>query len=250
MLLKNRIALVTGAGSGLGRAIAIAYAQEGATVILLGRRQEALEESYDLIADQGGSATIVPLDLEKELPRVSELAATIAQRFGLLDILVNNAAQLGALTPMTGYEPAMWESILRVNLTAPFFLTRELMPLLKRSNNASVINLSSGVALHGRAYWGAYAASKAALMNLTETWAQEMTNNIVRLNSVNPGGTATDMRATAFPGEDPATLPSPEQVVPIFLYLASHHAKEIQGRHLDAREWMHWTPPKEKPSIQ
>ncbi|MBF0621051.1 MAG: SDR family NAD(P)-dependent oxidoreductase [Magnetococcales bacterium] len=242
MLLKDRIALVTGAGSGIGKAVSCAFAREGATVILVGRTQENLEQTYDQIAAKGGRATIVPLDLEKELPRIPELAASVAERYGRLDILVNNAAQLGVLTPLDAVEPSMWETLLRVNLTAPWFLTKEMMPLLRRSEAASVINVSSSVGHEGRAYWGAYAASKAALNNITETWAAELSNTDIRVNTVNPGGTATPMRAQAFPGESQETLPTADQVARVFLYLASHASDDVNGVHLNAREWMTWQP--------
>ncbi|MBF0625772.1 MAG: YciK family oxidoreductase [Magnetococcales bacterium] len=242
MLLADRIALVTGAGTGIGRAVAIACAREGATLLLLGRRKKYLEETYDRILEQGGRASIVPLNLEKELHRVPEVAQEIVQRFGRLHVLVNNAGLLGVMTPLAAYEPPLWESLFRVNVTAPFYLTQQLLPLLRAAPAASVINVTSSVGHAGRAYWGAYAASKAALVNLSETWAQELAGSTVRVNTVNPGGTATAMRAKAYPGEDPKTLPTPEDIVPVFLYLASDHSREINGQHLAARDWRDWQP--------
>ncbi|OSM01467.1 SDR family NAD(P)-dependent oxidoreductase [Magnetofaba australis] len=242
MLLQDRIALVTGAGSGIGLAVAKAYAREGATVLLLGRDQSKLETAFDAITAAGGSASIAPVDLENELGAVPQLVKGVHERYGKLDILVNNAGQLGVMTPLAAYDPVKWEQVMRVNLTAPFFLTRELMPLLAQSDNAAVINVVSTVAFAGRAYWGAYAASKAALANLTETWAGELQKTAIRMNTVNPGGTATAMRAAAFPGEDPESIPSAEQIAPVFLYLASEHSKE-RGQHLKARDWMDWRAP-------
>ncbi|MBF0177014.1 MAG: SDR family NAD(P)-dependent oxidoreductase [Magnetococcales bacterium] len=242
MLLDQQIALVTGAGSGIGQAVAMAYAEAGATVMLLGRSQKALEKTHDRILQQGNQAVIVPLDLEKELHRMADVVQNIHARFGRLDILVHAAAQLGVLTPLAAYEPPLWETVFRVNVTAPFFLTRELLPLLHRSAAASVINITSSVGHKGRAYWGAYAASKAALVNLTETWSEELAPTPIRINSVNPGATATTMRAQAFPGEDPTTLPTPAAIVPVFLYLASRHSAHLRGQHLEAREWLHWCP--------
>ncbi|MBF0140307.1 MAG: SDR family NAD(P)-dependent oxidoreductase [Magnetococcales bacterium] len=243
MILQDKIALVTGSGSGIGQAVAELFAQEGAWVILLGRTQSKLEETSDRITQRGGRATIVPLDLENSLNRVPEVAKALYERFGHLDTLVNNAGILGTLTPLDHYDTILWEQVMRVNVTAPFFLTRELMPLLKKSPNASVINVVSTVAFQGRAFWGAYAASKAALANMTETWAGENPRQGVRCNTVNPGATRTAMRRTAYPGEDPATLPTPQEVARVFLYLASDFATDIRGQHLNARDWMTWRQP-------
>lgn len=242
MVLKDRITLVTGAGTGIGQAVAQAFAKEGATVILLGSKQKHLENTYDQIVANGGKATIAPLDLENGLNQIPDLVKNLYERFDHLDVLVNNAGVLGTLTPLDAYDTIQWESVLRVNITAPFFLTRELFPLLKRSQAGSVINVVSTVAFKGRAFWGAYAASKAALVNLTETWAAEQLNSSIRMNTVNPGGTRTTMRAQAFPGEDPATLPNPSQVVPVFLYLASDESKDVRGKHLSAWDWLDWKP--------
>ncbi|MBF0155361.1 MAG: SDR family NAD(P)-dependent oxidoreductase [Magnetococcales bacterium] len=242
MLLDQRIALVTGAGSGIGQAVAEAYAAEGAIVLLLGRTRKTLEETYDRILQRGNQAVIVPLDLEKELHRVADLVREVHTRFGRLDVLVNGAAQLGAMTPLAAYEPPLWETVFRVNVTAPFFLIRELLPLLRQAPAAAVINVTSGVGHQGRAYWGAYAASKAALVNLTETWGEELAQSTVRINAVDPGPTATAMRARAYPGEDATRLPSPADIVPVFLYLVSRDSVHLRGQHLHAREWMHWRP--------
>ncbi|MBF0284917.1 MAG: SDR family NAD(P)-dependent oxidoreductase [Magnetococcales bacterium] len=244
MLLKDRIILTTGAGSGIGRAVALAFAREGAFVLLLGRRSKTLTPVYDAIVAAGGQASIVPLDLETQLQRVPEVVQKIQERFGRLDGLLHAAAALGGLTPLALYDPVTWEKVMRINLTAPFFLTQQLLPLLRKSDNASVIQVISGVGRQGRAFWGAYAASKAGLLNLTQTWAQELVNTPVRINAVDPGPTATAMRATAFPGENPADLPPPEAIAPVFLYLASPHSHE-RGECLEARQWREWHPPAE-----
>ncbi|MEO5378597.1 MAG: SDR family NAD(P)-dependent oxidoreductase [Magnetococcus sp. DMHC-6] len=242
MLLKDHIILITGAGRGIGAAIALTFAREGAMTLLLGRDNRQLEKTYDMILAENGRASIVPLDLEKELHRVPELVKNIYERFGKLDVLVNNAGYLGTLTPLDAYAPEEWEKVMRINVTAPFYLTRELMPLLRKSAAGSVINLSSSVGEHGRAFWGAYAASKAALINLTETWAMELQRFSLRFNTVNPGATATHMRALAFPGENPNTLSQPNEITPVFLYLASHLSLGVTGSHFQAQEWIGWRP--------
>ncbi|MBF0422687.1 MAG: SDR family NAD(P)-dependent oxidoreductase [Magnetococcales bacterium] len=240
MLLKDKIALVTGAGAGIGRAVAELYAQQGAHVILLGRTQAKLEETSDLIAVAGGRAIILPLDLENGLDRIPAAVMAVHERFGRLDILVNNAGILGTLTPLEHFDTVLWEQVLRINVTAPFFLTREFIPLLKKSSDASVINVVSTVAFKGRAFWGAYAASKAALVNMTETWSGESPSLGIRFNTVNPGATRTSMRRIAYPGEDPNTLPTPQQVAKVFLYLASHFSHTVRGQHLNAQDWLQW----------
>ncbi|MBF0194552.1 MAG: SDR family NAD(P)-dependent oxidoreductase [Magnetococcales bacterium] len=244
MILKDKIALVTGAGAGIGQAVAQNYAQHGATVILLGRndKHKKLEKTYDLIQQAGGKAVLVPMDLEHDLGLVPEIVKNLYERFGRLDILVNNAGDLGALTPLALYDNLLWDKIFRINVTAPFFLIREMLLLLKASEDASVINVVSSVAFKGRHFWGAYAASKAALANLTETWSAELEKTPVRMNTVNPGATATAMRAAAYPGEDASTIPQPNEITPLFLYLASHYSKKERGNHLAARDWMDWTP--------
>ncbi|MBF0214566.1 MAG: SDR family NAD(P)-dependent oxidoreductase [Magnetococcales bacterium] len=229
MSLENRIILVTGAGSGLGRAVACAYAKEGARVFLLGSRQKTLAETDDRIRSAGGEAGIVPLNLETELQRVPEVAKALFERFGRLDVLINAAAQVGPRTPLDLHCPADWESVFRVNVSAPFFLTRELMPLLKRSPSGMVIQVICREGLEAAPFRGSYGASKAALWQMTRTWAAETARGTVRMNAVDPGPMATALRAKVFPGEDPATLPTPESVTGIFLRLASGECGEAHG---------------------
>ncbi len=235
MRLKDRIALITGASRGIGAALAKAYAREGAHVVLVARTTGALEELDDEIQSAGGKATLVPLDLEKtEL--IDGLAGPLLERFGKLDVLVANAAILGKMTPAHQYPPDLWEKVFKLNVHANQRLLRAVHPLLQASGSGRAIFLSSGVARQPRAYWGAYAASKAALDNLALTYAQECESGNIRVNVVNPGGTRTELRASAFPGEDPNTLPTAEDIIEVFLALAEAKCTR-HGEWIAAREY-------------
>lgn len=236
MRLKDRIALITGASRGIGAAVARAYAREGAHVILLARTTGGLEELDDEIRALGGTATLVPLDLEKP-EMIDGLAGPLLERFGKLDVFVGNAGILGKMMPSFQYDPALWEKVFRVNVHANQRLLRALHPLLHASGSGRVVLVSSSVARDPRAYWGAYAASKAALDSLGMVYAREMQDTSIRVNIVNPGRTRTDMRALAFPGEDPATLPSPDQITEIFVQLAESRC-ERHGEWLAAQDFM------------
>lgn len=218
--LKNRIALVTGATRGIGQAIALGLAEAGAHVIALGRTQGALEALDDaILAATGERATLVPIDLRKP-EGLDPLGMAIHERWGKLDIMVGAAGLLGALTPVGHLDPKAWEQIIAVNLTANWRLIRSMDPLLRASDAARAIFLSSGVAQKPRAFWGGYAASKAGLEALVATYADEMDTTSVRALCVNPGAMRTKMRAGAYPGEDPLTLPAPEEIVPLIVELA------------------------------
>lgn len=217
--LADRLALVTGATRGIGRAVALAYAAEGAHVILVGRTTGALEEVDDEIRAKGAKATLLTLDL-KAHDKIDALGPTIYQRWGKLDILVGNAGILGPLSPLGHVTADAWSDVMEINLTANWRLIRTLDPLLRRSEAGRAIFVSSGAAANPRAYWGPYAASKAGLEALVKVYADEMASTPVRVNLVNPGPTRTGMRAKAFPGEDAATLKAPEHVIETFVKLA------------------------------
>jgi NAD(P)-dependent dehydrogenase (short-subunit alcohol dehydrogenase family) len=217
--LKDRIALITGASRGLGRAIALAYAGEGAHVLLLARSLTTLGRVDDEIKALSGTASLIPLDLA-DGPAIDALGPSLYERFGRLDILVGSAAILGALSPLPHIASAHWEKVLAVNLTANWRLIRTLDPLLRRSDAGRAIFVTSSVAQSARAYWAPYSVSKAALETLAKTYANETSGTPIRVNLVDPGAMATRMRAEAYPGEDQATLPSPEAVTETFVQLA------------------------------
>jgi NAD(P)-dependent dehydrogenase (short-subunit alcohol dehydrogenase family) len=217
--LKGRIAVVTGASRGIGRAVALRYAEEGAHVVALARTVGALEELDDAISAAGGSATLVPVDL-LELERIEALGPSLFERFGKVDIFVANAGALGTLGPVTHASPKEWEGVMRLNVHANWHLMRTLEPALRLSDAGRAIFVTSGAAHANRAYWGAYATSKAALEAMAKTWAAELEMTKIRVNLVSPGPVATRMRAAAFPGENPATLRTPEDIAGLFVDLA------------------------------
>jgi NAD(P)-dependent dehydrogenase (short-subunit alcohol dehydrogenase family) len=217
--LKDRVALITGASRGIGRAVAERFAREGAHVLLIARTREALEQVNDAIKAQGGTATLVPLNLMHG-PKIDALGPALYERFGRLDILVGNAGILGRLSPLPHIPSQHWEQVMRVNVTANWRLIRTLDPLLRRSDAGRVIFVTSGVAQSARAYWAPYSVSKAALDCLAKTYANETSDSAIKVNVIDPGATATRMRAEAYPGEDQSKLPTPEQVAEAFVPLA------------------------------
>jgi NAD(P)-dependent dehydrogenase (short-subunit alcohol dehydrogenase family) len=219
-LFSGRVALVTGASRGIGRAAAKALAAEGAHVILVARTVGGLEETDDEVRSAGGSATLVPLDL-KDFPALDRLGASIFERWGKLDAFLGNAGVLGQLTPLSNLAPKVFQDLLDVNVTANWRLIRSLDPLLKRSDAGRVVFVSSGAARKHTSYWGGYAMSKAALESLALTYAAECEGTPVKVNLLNPGPLRTRMRATAMPGEDPADLRPPEDVCPLIVKLLS-----------------------------
>ena len=234
--LRGKVALVTGGTRGIGRAIAAAYLGAGARVFICGRDENHLATALRELRSSGdidGCAV--------DIGRVADakkLARRAVERFGAIDVLVNNASILGPRVPIADYPDSAWEEVLRVNLSGIFFLTREVLALMFAKGTGSIINVTSGVGRQGKARWGAYAVSKAGIECFTEMLADEIKNSAVRVNAVNPAATRTEMRAAAYPDEDPLTLPRPEEIVEIFLYLASEASSAITGRSLDARDWV------------
>lgn len=217
--LEGRIALITGASRGIGAAVARRFAAEGARLVLAARTVGGLEEIDDAVKAAGATATLVPVDLTQG-DAIDQLGGAIHEKFGRLDVLVGNAGTLGVLSPVAHIEPKVWDNAMALNLTTNYRLIRSLDPLLRQSDAGRAIFVSSGAARSCRPYWGAYSVSKAGLEALVKTYAKETANTSVRANLINPGGQRTDMRAVAFPGEDPDSLPHPDERTDAFVDLA------------------------------
>ena len=234
--LEGRVALITGATRGIGRAIALRYAAEGAHIIALARNSDQLEKLDDEIEAVGGTATLVPMDL-KDWAAIDGLAAPLAQRWGKLDILVGNAGLLGTIAPMPHFQPDTWEDVFKVNVHANWRLIRALDPLLRASDAGRVLFVTSGVTRRAAPHWGVYAASKAALESMAVNYAAEVQQSNVRVNMINPGATRTEMRKAAFPGEDQDTLTTADEIAAAFVEPVT---AEFQGNALwiAADEWL------------
>ena len=218
--LENKIALVTGASRGIGRAAAIALAKAGAHVVCLARTTGALEEVDDEIQKAGGTATLVPLNI-RDFPALDRLGQSIFERWGRLDAFLANAGSLGVLTPLAHLQPKIFQELIEVNVTANWRLIRSLDPLLRASDAGRALFVSSGAARKHTPFWGGYGMAKAALESLALTYAAECETTNLRVNILNPGAMRTAMRARAMPGEDPDTLPKPEAVAPLIVELLS-----------------------------
>ena len=237
-LLQDRIILITGSGRGIGAAAALAYAAHGATVLLLGKTEANLVQVYDQIEAAGyPQPAVIPFNLETALPhQYDELAATIEREFGRLDGLLHNASIIGPRTPLEQLSGEHFMQVMQVNVNATFMLTSTMLPLLKLSKDGSVVFTSSSVGRKGRAYWGAYGVSKFATEGLMQTLADELDGVApVRANSINPGATRTDMRAQAYPAEEPTKNPLPEQIMPVYLYLMGPDSSGVSGQAFNAQ---------------
>ncbi|WP_461480857.1 YciK family oxidoreductase [Porticoccus sp.] len=237
-LLTGKIIAVTGAGDGIGAVAARTFAAHGATVILIGRTVQKLEQVYDDIEAAGGPQPgIYPICLNGAIEKdYQDMHDRLEETFGKLDGLLHNAGELGQRTPIANYKLESWQKVMQVNVTAQFMMTKALLPLLEKSDSASVIFTTSGVGRVGRPFWGAYAVSKFATEGLCQVLANELegTSNI-RVNCINPGATRTRMRATAYPAENPAAVKPPAEIMPTYLYLMGDDSTGVTGQSLDAQ---------------
>ncbi len=236
MKLQNKKAVITGGSKGIGRAVAKAYATLGASVVICGRNEGDLIDAKQEISSLGEIDYVVadisnPDDVER-------FAAILHNKWDKLDLLVNNASILGPRLTIKEYPEPMWLDVINVNINGQFFVTKALLPLMMNPpEGASIINLTSSVGRVGRALWGAYSVSKFGMEGFTQVLAEELKPYGIRVNAVNPGATRTAMRAQAYPDEDPMTLPAPDDIVPVFVYLASDESAGVTGQSLNARDW-------------
>lgn len=235
--LEGKVALITGGTRGIGLAVAKAYAREGAKVVIAARTAGELKTALAELKELGAEAVATKVDLTSE-DACRSLYSGALRAFGKIDILVNNAAVLGTTTSILNYPSKDWDEVMRTNLDVVFWLTRATLGTMIPNNGGSIINVISGVALKGMANWGAYSVSKAAVLNFSQVLAEEVAPYNVRVNCVNPGPTRTMMRAEAAPGEDPASLPAPDDIVNPFVYLAADASKGVSGLAFDSRDWI------------
>ncbi|WP_105902358.1 YciK family oxidoreductase [Vibrio gangliei] len=240
--LTGKTILVTGAGDGIGKEAALHYAQHGATVILLGRTVSKLEAVYDEIEAKGyPQAAIVPLDMKgASKQNYLDMADTINEQFGQLDGLLHNAGLLGSITPFEQIDEASFDEVMQVNVKAQLLMTQALLPLLKKSPDGRVVFTSSTVGHIGRAYWGSYSISKFATEGMMQILSDELSDTSVRVNAINPGATRTKMRASAYPAEDAELLKTPQDIMPLYVYLMAPEGQTVHGQCIDAQ-------PKRKP---
>jgi NAD(P)-dependent dehydrogenase (short-subunit alcohol dehydrogenase family) len=233
-MLEGKVALVTGASQGLGRALTLAYAREGATVVLNSRSYESIRDVVEEIHDLGTEVLGIGADVTSSSD-VQELVDVAVEHYDRIDVLVNNAGLLGPRVAIEEYPEDEWRRVLDANLTGPFLVSKAAIPYMREG--ASIVNVTSGVSIEGRAEWGAYSVSKFGMEGLTQILAAELKDRGIRVNSVDPGGMRTGMRAVAYPDEDPTTRITPEENTAVFLYLASNESRDITGERFKAQEF-------------
>jgi NAD(P)-dependent dehydrogenase (short-subunit alcohol dehydrogenase family) len=233
-MLRGKVVMITGASRGLGKALALAFAREGATLVINSRSEDSLKPVAGEAKETGAEVLAVPADVSVGAD-VEGLVDESVRRFGRIDVLVNNAGLLGPRVPIVEYPEDEWRRVLDANLTAPFLLSKAVIP--RMLEGGSIVNVTSGVSVEGRAEWGAYSVSKFGVEGLTQILAAELKDRGIRVNSIDPGGMRTDMRAAAYPDEDPASRITPEENTAVFLYLASDESREVTGERFKAQEF-------------
>jgi len=237
MRLRDKIALITGASRGIGRAMALRFADEGAHLAICARKEDEILEVAEQVKARGREVVAGSADIGWKAD-VQWMVNETMKKFGQIDVLVNNAGILGPRVELLEYPDDVWEEVLRINLTGTFLMTKEVTQHMIKAGKGSIINISSGVGVEGRARWGAYSVSKFGVEALTQIWASELRPYNVRVNTVNPGSMATQMRREAYPEEDQSKLPQPDEVLDVFVYLASDESQGITGQRFTATRRM------------
>ena len=233
-MLEGKVAMVTGASQGLGRALALAYAREGAMLVINSRNYESIRDVVEEIHSLGVEVLGIGADVTSSSD-VEDLVDVAVEHYDRIDVLVNNAGLLGPRVAIEEYPEDEWRRVLDANLTGPFLVSKAAIPYMREG--ASIVNVTSGVSIEGRAEWGAYSVSKFGMEGLTQILAAELKDRGIRVNSVDPGGMRTGMRAVAYPDEDPTTRITPEENTAVFLYLASNESRDITGERFKAQEF-------------
>jgi NAD(P)-dependent dehydrogenase (short-subunit alcohol dehydrogenase family) len=233
-MLEGKVAMVTGASQGLGRALALAYAREGAMLVINSRNYESIRDVVEEIHSLGVEVLGIGADVTSSSD-VEDLVDVAVEHYDRIDVLVNNAGLLGPRVAIEEYPEDEWRRVLDANLTGPFLLSKAAIPYMREG--ASIVNVTSGVSIEGRAEWGAYSVSKFGMEGLTQILAAELKDRGIRVNSVDPGGMRTGMRAVAYPDEDPTTRITPEENTAVFLYLASNESRDVTGERFKAQEF-------------
>ena len=233
-MLEGKVAMVTGASQGLGRALALAYAREGAMLVINSRNYESIRDVVEEIHSLGVEVLGIGADVTSSSD-VEDLVDVAVEHYDRIDVLVNNAGLLGPRVAIEEYPEDEWRRVLDANLTGPFLVSKAAIPYMREG--ASIVNVTSGVSIEGRSQWGAYSVSKFGMEGLTQILAAELKDRGIRVNSVDPGGMRTGMRAVAYPDEDPTTRITPEENTAVFLYLASNESRDITGERFKAQEF-------------
>jgi NAD(P)-dependent dehydrogenase (short-subunit alcohol dehydrogenase family) len=233
-VLEGKVAMITGASQGLGRALALAYAKSGASIVINSRSEDGIRPVAEEARSLGAEALALAADVTKG-PDVERLVGAAVERFGRIDVLVNNAGLLGPRVPIADYPETEWRRVIDANLTGPFLVTKAA--IARMPEGGSIVNVVSGVSIEGRAEWGAYSVSKFGVESLTQILAAELEERGIRVNAVDPGGMRTEMRAAAYPEEDPTTRITPEENTAVFVYLASDESKDVTGERFKAQEF-------------